>query len=828
MRLLGRAAAIALFVALTVSAADACAPLTITGQPQNTTITAGQSATLTISVSGDSPSYQWYRSEPSGSVPVGTNSSSLTVSPTQTTTYFVWVYDACGTAAISDAVTVTVNQASCVAPAITSHPQSATVTIGQPHTLSVTASGTGPFTYQWYRAGGNASTPIGTNSSSLTITPEDSERQYFVWVYNSCGSAISNAATIRTTSGCTSPTILSDPQSTQIQAGQSATVSVTVGGTAPFAYQWYEVNPNGSIPVGTNSSTLTVSPPSTTSYFVWIYNACGRVASPSATVSVGGQCVPPTITDQPDSTSIVIGESATLSAAAGGTGPFRYDWYELRPNGAVLVASNTASVTVSPRATTDYYVYVTASCGVVGSAAARVDVQSTAPCNAPYIVAQPQSATVQSGTPKTISVTPGGTGPFTYQWYEANANGSIPVGTNSSSLTVTLTSTKSYFVWIHGACGSVASSLVTLTVPPNSCFPASFTSNPTSRTITQGQSTTLTVAVDGTQPVISWYEINPNGSIPVGTNATSLTVSPNATKHYYAVVTNECGTAASTIASVEVTGGTCVAPSIDAQPYPRTIDYGQSATLHVFPSGTSPFTYSWFQVGSGGEISPSRSLTVTPTTTTSYRVRVTNACGTITSDTVTVTIRDGSCLSPSIQSHPQSTTIQPGQSTTLTASAMGSGTLRYEWYRDEPSGPIIVQYGGTSLTVSPSSTKTYFVRVWGPCPGGTTVQSASATVTVAGVTTPPGCTNPTITQQPQSSNGYTTTVSVTAAGAGPFTYQWYRSGQSGTWWEPMGTNSPTFTTGYCTKVYVHVSDPCGEVTSHIAYVDHPEPGYYCN
>jgi hypothetical protein len=74
-------------------------------------------------------------------------------------------------------------------------PVNVTVTVGQPATFSVTASGTPPFTYQWLNNGADA----GTNSATYVIaspTVQDTGAQIKVQVSNSLGSATSNPVTL--------------------------------------------------------------------------------------------------------------------------------------------------------------------------------------------------------------------------------------------------------------------------------------------------------------------------------------------------------------------------------------------------------------------------------------------------------------------------------------------------------------------------------------------------------------------------------------------------------------------------------------------------------
>jgi hypothetical protein len=74
-------------------------------------------------------------------------------------------------------------------------PVNVTVTVGEPATFSVTASGTPPFTYQWFNNGADA----GTNSDTYVIaspTVQDTGAQIKVQVSNSLGSATSNPVTL--------------------------------------------------------------------------------------------------------------------------------------------------------------------------------------------------------------------------------------------------------------------------------------------------------------------------------------------------------------------------------------------------------------------------------------------------------------------------------------------------------------------------------------------------------------------------------------------------------------------------------------------------------
>jgi hypothetical protein len=89
----------------------------------------------------------------------------------------------------------------------------------------------------------------------------------------------------------------------------------------------------------------------------------------------------------------------------------------------------------------------------------------------------------------------------------------------------------------------------------------------------------------------------------------------------------------------------CTAPAITSGPTasPSSITAGQSSTLSVAASGTTPLTYQWYVGSSGTTTNPvsggtNSSVTVTPSSTTTYWVRVSNSCGSVNSANVTVTV----------------------------------------------------------------------------------------------------------------------------------------------------------------------------------------------
>src|SRR6202023_2371695 len=182
--------------------------------------------------------------------------------------------------ATSNAATLTLNAAG-VAPSITTQPVSADVTAGQTATFSVTATGTAPLSYQWQM---NGTAISGANSSSYTTPPTtvSANRPLFtVVVTNSAGSVTSNTATLNVAAASSvAPSITTQPLSQTVTAGQTATFSVAVTGTAPLSYQWQK---NGTAISGATSSTYT-TPGATSSdngsrFAVVVTNSAGSATS---------------------------------------------------------------------------------------------------------------------------------------------------------------------------------------------------------------------------------------------------------------------------------------------------------------------------------------------------------------------------------------------------------------------------------------------------------------------------------------------------------------------------------------------------------------------
>jgi pectate lyase len=171
-------------------------PPVIVSQPQDTTNSAGTTATFTVGVSGSPPfNYQWYFNS---ITPLsGKTNSTLTLNNVQTSDsggYSILVSNVAGSITSAVAQLLVTNVFS--APSIITQPQSQAVTVSNNASFSVVATGSQPLFYQWH-FNTNSLIADATNSTLALNNVQFSDAgDYSVTVSNSLGTADSNFATL--------------------------------------------------------------------------------------------------------------------------------------------------------------------------------------------------------------------------------------------------------------------------------------------------------------------------------------------------------------------------------------------------------------------------------------------------------------------------------------------------------------------------------------------------------------------------------------------------------------------------------------------------------
>jgi hypothetical protein len=254
------------------------------------------------------------------------------------------------------------------APNIASQPSASTINVGGSVTLSVSALGTSPITYQWKKDGVNIS---GANGSSYSISSAKATDSggYSVVVTNVVGSVTSSSAKL--TVNELAPAILTQPSSSTVAVGSGVSFTVSASSNLSLGYQWKK---DGAFITGATSSTYTIASTKTTdagNYTVVVTNSVGSVTSNSATLTVTAA---PSIAAQPSSSSVTEGSAASFSVVATGTATLSYQW---RKDGTAISGATSSTYTIASTKTTDagsYTVVVTNSIGAVTSNSAALTI----------------------------------------------------------------------------------------------------------------------------------------------------------------------------------------------------------------------------------------------------------------------------------------------------------------------------------------------------------------------------------------------------------------------------------------------------------------------
>ena len=254
---------------------------------------------------------------------------------------------------------------------------SATVTEGQVVTFAVTASGTAPFNYQWYKSSAAIAGATDATYTINAVSMADAD-SYSTTVSNTAGSTTSDLAVLTVNAPLVAPSITTQPQSLSVTTGLSASFSVSVSGSSPLSYQWIK---DGSAIAGATSTTYTLSNVTSSNagnYVVVVSNPAGSAPSNPALLTVTAASVAPTLTLQPINQSAALGLSASFTVAASGSAPLAYQW---RKNGANVVGANAATYTIASVTSADaasYSVVVTNSAGTAISNAATLTITGAA------------------------------------------------------------------------------------------------------------------------------------------------------------------------------------------------------------------------------------------------------------------------------------------------------------------------------------------------------------------------------------------------------------------------------------------------------------------
>jgi hypothetical protein len=569
---------------------------------------------------------------------------------------------------------------------------------------------------------------------------------------------------------CATPVITTTSGAGTIFTGKTRNLSVTVSGTAPFTYQWYQGNsPNTANPIAgaTNSSFTTPALTSTTSYWVRVGSCSPTLTTDSATITVTVEpCPTPQITTQPQSQNIQPNTTATLTVAATNGNPFNYQWYRGNSgdtSNPMAGATSSSFTTPTLQTTTNYWVKVTNTCGLV-TLSNTATVQVVQGC-APVFTSQPASQNITIGATATMTVTTSSATPVTYQWYQGlvgDTSNPIAGATGASYTTPALSDAGgSYWVRATNSCGSTNSAQAVIMTEGPQCLPTTIVNLPTTVDVTIGNGITLNVSATGTGLTYQWYQgESPDTSTPLaGRTDSSLPLDPFLTVgtfRYWVRIKNSCNQTVDSATVVIQVG--CGVPQIPVISAPSITHYTSGYDVSWLANEAQTPTYELqeardasFTVGlvtftvSGAQKHIQPHLDITTDTRFFYRVRGIAACTQLptaySATTTTVVTRPQSSNNSEFSiSVPDGTTqtftqpyLVPGFGATATGGDTFAITTDAPWLTVFPQSGAL-SAGGTTVefTINPalieigSSTATVGVtRTQGSGKGGVTTHATT-------------------------------------------------------------------------------------------------------
>jgi hypothetical protein len=332
---------------------------------------------------------------------------------------------------------------------------------------------------------------------------------------------------------------------------------------------------------------------------------------------------------------------------------------------ATLLLADIASITATNAGS--YTAMITNVYGSVTSQVATLQIGQP-----PVIIAQPESISIPTGQPGTLSVGATG-GQLGYQWL---FDGGVLLGATSPSLAFTSATTNdagTYVVVVSNPYGLTASSEALVTVL---LLPPSIVNQPQDFYVASGQSASFAVTASGSVPLS--YQWSYDGVTLAGATNALLSLSSVGRTNagsYSVTVSNVEGSVTSAPARL----GVDQPPAITVQPRNVAIVSGQTASLSVTATGTLPFSYSW-QFNGTNVIPANSPILAIPIAAVSnagsYTVVVSNGFGIITSAVAVLTV----VFPPTVSVQPTNLVIGVGQTALITALTTGTPPLAFQWF----------------------------------------------------------------------------------------------------------------------------------------------------
>jgi len=563
--------------------------VTITSPTSVPTIDVGQSQSISASFSGGSGTYgyQWVVQSSSAPQPPGsgyTNGSSpesYSFSSTLPGIFYVFLYvkdtivGDIGYAYLEVKVNNDLAQSSIsISPTSTS--------VGSPVIATVLSGyGTPPFTYVWsvtLSSGGSATGDFNISGNQITFS-KGGNYTVKVSVSDSYSSATSLPFTISVSAVVSLSVYISSyptPGITATDAGHSQAFQANVfGGSGSYSYAWGISGISGT--VGT-ASTYSFNESTPGLYLIWLNVTEGSSHATAQPLTIIVNPLPRASFSGGSTIQTDAGE--TISAyVTGGTPPYKYSWLvTMYPSGGsgigdYQISGNSISFSVKGNFTVEFTVtdYVGAIASVTVTVVVNYQLSSS------ISLTNPQSSVIDRGNSSILSASvSGGSGDFSYQWYEQ------PAGSTSFSLIPGATNRTYNFVTTPAMLPGIY--LFYVNVTDISTDPASVNSNLISITVLANVVYKVTISQTGLPPGTTWYA-NITGGKSYSSSSSNISFLESNGSYSISIST----------------GNKLYHPSQSSSPITLKVNGAQVSQVIVFLKVVYPVTFTEYGLKSGTE-----------------------------------------------------------------------------------------------------------------------------------------------------------------------------------------------------------------------------------
>ena len=241
------------------------------------------------------------------------------------------------------------------------------------------------------------------------------------------------------------------------------------------------------------------------------------------------------------------GQSQTFTAlASGGSSPYSYKWYV---DSTLQSGATTSSFTYFPGSSTGTHTITATVTDSLGTTSPLSSPSSVTVNSAPSIATQPYSTTINNGHSTTLTSTvTGGTGSFSWQWYDTNGQIIGKSGTGpTASYVVSTTTTGIYVIFTDTGTGSATPTSTAISNPPVTVtvnYILSVNISPNNQVaLAVGQPQTFTAFPSGGSGYYLYYQWYKDGVAVPDEISSTYTFNPSSTDSVsiYATVTDTLG-----------------------------------------------------------------------------------------------------------------------------------------------------------------------------------------------------------------------------------------------------------------------------------------------